>query len=417
MRLVRRDDVRPEAPAASRPAPDPYRVLFPLGVAAALAGLLPWIALALRMQPWWPRGLAPAWPGPAHAALMVQGFELAFVSGFLLTAMPAFTHGPRCSPLELGAVTLAVAAHVALRALDVPAAAWAFLGALVALGVIVARRVRPGEAAPPEEFLLVAAGLALGLAGAALQVLAALEWLPAGAERAGVRCVSLGMLPALVLGLGGLLVPTFSRMRDPLSIVGFARAGDRPRRRAFVIAIAALLVLAVNLEFVRLDAVAGWLRAVAALASTQLAWKLWRLPGRRDRLSWSIWGAGWSMAVGFTAAAIWPVHRVEAWHVAFAGGYALLTLGIGTRVVVSHGGHAMDEESAVLSWFPVGALAAAALVRSLGPVLDPARATLHHALAAALAVVAFGAWLIAAWPRLRRTRPRLVTVERQAPRV
>src|SRR5262245_49576275 len=127
MRLVRRDEVQPEAPATRRPAPDPYRVLFPIGVAAALVGLLPWIALALRVQPWWPRALAPPWPGPAHAALMVQGFELAFVCGFLLTAMPAFTHGPRCTPLELGAVSLAVAAHVTLRALDVPAAAWVFL--------------------------------------------------------------------------------------------------------------------------------------------------------------------------------------------------------------------------------------------------------------------------------------------------
>jgi len=43
MRLVRRDEVQPAPPAAERVAPDPYRVLFPVGVAAALAGLVPWI--------------------------------------------------------------------------------------------------------------------------------------------------------------------------------------------------------------------------------------------------------------------------------------------------------------------------------------------------------------------------------------
>jgi len=223
-----------------------------------------------------------------------------------------------------------------------------------------------------------------------------------------VRCVSLGMLPALVLGLGGLLVPTFARMSDPLTIAGIAKAGERPRRRAFVAVVAGLLVLAVNLDFAGLVQAAAWARALAALASTQLAWKLWRLPGRRDRLSWAIWTAGWGVALGFTGAALWPVHRVEAWHVAFVGGYALLTLGIGTRVVVSHGGHPMSEEAAVLSWVAAVALAAAMLVRALGPVFDPARATLHHAVAAALAVVALLGWFLAAWPRLRRTRPRLV---------
>jgi len=403
MRLVKRDEVQPAPPAAARTAPDPYRVLFPVGIAAAIAGLVPWILVAARVPI--------PYPGPGHAALMVQGFELAFVCGFLLTAMPAFTHGPRCSPAELGTVTALVGAHVVLAALGVPAAAWAFLAALGALGFVVARRVRPGGAAPPEEFLLVGTGMALGLAGAVVQVLAALGRLPEAAVRAGVRCVSLGMLPALVLGLGGLLVPTFARMSDPLTIAGIAKAGERPRRRAFVLTVAGLLVLAVNLDFAGLIPAAAWCRALAALASTQLAWKLWRLPGRRDRLSWAIWTAGWCVALGFTAAAVWPLHRVEAWHVAFAGGYALLTLGIGTRVVVSHGGHAMTEERVVLSWWAVAALAVATLLRALGPVFDPERTTLHQAVAAGLAALALVGWFGAAWPRIRRARPRLLRVE------
>jgi uncharacterized protein involved in response to NO len=406
MRLVRRDEVQPAPPAAVRVAPDPYRVLFPVGIAAALSGLIPWILVAARVPI--------PYPGAAHAALMTQGFELAFVCGFLLTAMPAFTHGPRCSPAELGTVTVLAAGYVVLRALDVPGAAWAFLAALGALGFVLARRVRPGEAAPPEEFLLVGTGVALGLAGAVVEVMVSLGRLPEAAERAGVRCISLGMLPALVLGLGGLLVPTFARMSDPLTIAGIAKAGDRQRRRAFVVTVAALLVLAVNLDFTGFVVPAAWCRALAAIASTQLAWKLWRPPGRRDRLSWSIWSAGWAVTLGFVAAAMWPLHRVEAWHVAFVGGYALLTLGIGTRVVVSHGGHAMSEEGLVLSWWAVAALATAALVRALGPTFDPERTTLHDGTAAALAVLALGGWFLAAWPRLRRTRPKLLTLERKS---
>src|SRR5262245_29614840 len=117
MRLVRREDagsvVQPAPPAIAgpkgAPAPDPYRVLFPIGIAAAIVALVPWILVAVR--------LSIAWPGAMHAALMVQGFELSFVCGFLLTAMPAFTHGPRCSPRELLAVTACVSANVVLTAL------------------------------------------------------------------------------------------------------------------------------------------------------------------------------------------------------------------------------------------------------------------------------------------------------------
>ena len=404
MELVHKVDVQPAPPAGEIRSIEPYRVLFPIGVAAALAGLVPWLAYAASLASRWPRAWPVAWPGRVHAALMVQGFELAFICGFLLTAMPAFTHGPRVTRAELALVSGAVVAFVVLRALELPAAAGAYLAALLALAASVARRVRPGAAAPPEEFLLVATGMALGLAGGVVQALAALGVMPGTAERAGVRCVSLGMMPALVLGLGGLLVPTFAMMRDPLAIAGIARAGDRPRRRAFTLAIAALLVLAVNLEFAGLGTPAAVLRALAALASTQLAWKLWRLPGRRNRLSWAIWSAGWCVALGFTAAALLPLQRVEAWHVAFVGGYALLTLGIATRVVVSHGGHPPADEARVLNGTALGSLALAALVRVFGPAFDPARATLEHLLAAGFGTLAFAAWLAAAWPRIRRPR-------------
>jgi uncharacterized protein involved in response to NO len=408
--LVRKDEVKPQPPAGPRTSPDPYRVLFPLGIAAAMLGLLPWVYYALSLAPWWPTALAPGWPAASHAALLAQGFELAFVCGFLLTAMPAFTHGPRCTGRELAAVTAAVALFIVLRAAGVTAAAWAWLVSLALLAFVVGRRVRPGAAAPPEEFLLVATGLALGLAGGIVQAMAASGWAPPTAERAGVRCVSLGMLPALVLGLGALLVPTFTMMKNPLDIVGVARAGQRPRRRAFTLAIAVLLVAALHAELTGFVTLAGWLRAAAVIASTQLAWKIWRAPGRRDRLSWSLWIAGWCVTVGFTLAALFPIYRIEAWHVAFVGGYALLTLGIGTRVVISHGGHAMTEERAVLTGGVVTALLAALLVRAFGPVADPERLPLHHAVASALALLAFVRWLQGAWPRVRRTRRRTTLV-------
>ena len=71
----------------------------------------------------------------------------------------------------------------------------------------------------------------------------------------------------------------------------------------------------------------------------------------------------------------------------------------------------MSEEATALSWLSVALLVAAALVRSLAPVLDPTRATLHHAVAALLGALALTGWLVAAWPRIRRPRRALLRVE------
>ncbi|HEV2104831.1 MAG TPA: NnrS family protein, partial [Candidatus Eisenbacteria bacterium] len=206
-----RAEVRP-APPAAPVAPEPYRVLFPLGAALAIAGAAPWVANGLGRA---------AWPGPLHAALMVEGFELAFVCGFLLTAMVAFTHGPRAGRGELALAALGLSAFAvatfAGRAALAPAA---FTLTLLVPVVALARRVRVGAAAPPEEFALVGVGLALGLAGGALQTLAALGLAAEPAPRFGLRLVSLGMVLCLVLGLGGLLVPTFMRLSEPLAIPG-----------------------------------------------------------------------------------------------------------------------------------------------------------------------------------------------------
>lgn len=378
---------------------EPYRVLFPAGAAFAILGVLPWVAAALTPVPW---------PGMLHAGLMIQGFELCFVTGFLLTAMPAFTHGAKCRPWELGVATTLAAAYGALHASGLSAAAGAaFALALLFALVSVARRVRFGAAAPPEEFLLVGLGLLLGVAGGVMQTLAALGVWAEPTPRFALRLVSRGMMPAIVLGLGGLLVPTFAMLKDPLAIIGIARAGQRGPRRVFVLAIGVALLAALACEARGLAGTGAWVRAGAGLASTMLAWKLWRPPGRHVRLSWALWASGWCVALGLVAAAVLPAAEITAWHLVFVGGYGLLTLAIATRVVVSHGGHDMADERRVLG---AGLLVAVALALALRLAADGASAGAlqRDALAAGCWALAWGAWLAAAWPRVLRTKRRML---------
>lgn len=221
--------------------------------------------------------------------------------------------------------------------------------------------------------------------------------------RLGLRLVSRGMVLALVLGLGGLLVPTFAMLPDPLRIIGIARAGQRPARRAFVVTVALLVAGALALEAAGHPIIAAWTRLVAGAASLLLAWKLWRLPPRAMLLSWTLWSAGACVLLGLLAAALAPDHEIAAWHIVFVGGYGLLTMSIGTRVVVSHGGHPHTDEGRVLGIGTVAALALAAVVRSGAGEADPGLAP-WLAIAGALWAIAWGLWLAGALPRVWRTK-------------
>lgn len=387
--------VRPKAPAAPGGI-EPYRVLFPIGALCGIAGAAVWIAQAFG---------AP-WPGMLHASLMIQGFELCFVTGFLLTAMPSFTHGDKCTPIELGATVAAALGFVALHSAGIEGPAQlCFTAALLVTAIAILRRVRFDGAAPPEEFLLAGVGLLLGVAGGLHQASAAFGWIAEPQPRFGVRLVSRGMVLAVVLGLGGLLVPTFAMVKDPLRIVGVARAGVRGPRRVFVLALAALIAGAFVADTSDQHALAAWMRAAAALASTQLAWKSWSRPGRRDPLTTALWGSGWMIVLGVVGAALFPAHEIAAWHVTFIGGFGMLTMAIGTRVTVTHGGHPAGEEGKVLGWAGLALLGAAVALRLAGGEVDPLQS---HALAGAAAawILAWALWLSGALPRALRTAKR-----------
>jgi uncharacterized protein involved in response to NO len=389
--------VGPSAPAPESPLRvamgEPYRFFFPLGVVFALYGTLPWTLFALGRSPY---------PGLLHRSSMIQGFELSFVAGFLLTAIPAFTHAGKCRPWELVTALALMLGFVAAAA----AGAWAFAHAattllLLHLALAAARRIRGAKLAPPEEFAFVGLGLVLGIAGGVLQTGTALGAWQEPAPFFGARLLSLGTVLSLVLGLGGLLVPAFAGIRDPLVIPGIAGPHERPGRRRLYGVLAALLLLAFAAEAIGEPRLGAITRAIPATVLGLLVWKLHRRPGRAGRFPWLLWSSGWLVLAGLWGAALLPERfTVAALHLTFIGGFGLLTLGIATRVVVGHGRYPMSDEERVLSWAVVGAAALAVAVRFAGEPLG--QRFLWLGAAALLWTVAWLGWAAGAFPRILR---------------
>lgn len=381
------------AGAAPSPPPDPYRLLFPMGVAYGIAGAALWPLDALGVIPY---------PATLHWTLMAQGFQHCFILGFLLTAMPSFMHAEHCRRGELAFGVTAMAAFGVSVFAGWAAAAQACYLATLALVVFMAfRRRRQGAASPPVEFSLVAFGIALGAAGAILIGGSALGLLAEPSPRLGIRLVWMGMILSAVLGVGGLLVPTFSSMREPLEIPGIARPHERKPRRILYGLVAALLLASLALEASGRPALGAILRAGTAGAVLLLVWKLVRLPGRADLLSYAIWGAGWMIFAGLWLTALLPSRPLLGAHFVLIGGFGLLTAGIGTRVVVRHGGFPLAEEGAVLRNAVAWLLGAALLCRASGEIWFAARPALLAASALAW-ITAWTVWAAGAFPRVLR---------------
>lgn len=117
-----------------------------------------------------------------------------------------------------------------------------------------------------------------------------------------------------------------------------------------------------------------------------------------------MWGAGWLVVLGLWLAALFPAHAVTFHHLVFIGGYGLLTLAIGTRVVVGHGRHPVTDEGRVLSALVVAGVVVALALRVAHDWLPPAAQAGVLAASAASWIVAWLAWAVPAGVRIAVVR-------------
>ena len=372
---------------------DPYRIFFPLGVLLGTAGVSIWLLYWL--------GLTAGYSGRAHAFVQIEGFLYSFIAGFLLTAIPRFTGTTvpsRATQCVLAAMVLATAVAFELQAFA--AGHTLFLLAHATVIALAVQRVRRRRSAPPEGFALVGIGMLGGLVAAVINVAVALGAMPVEWDMLGRRLLTEGMVLLLVLGVGGFLGPRlmgFAPLPEPPR-VAIATAVRRPPplfagRKAAVYASAGLVIaLSVVLEYgLKMPAMA-FARAAVATGSILATIKPWLPPAVRTTLAWCVWSAHWLVMAGLWLAAVAPAYRVDLLHIVFMGGFTLLILAVGTRVTLSHGGHALSAERR--SWpLRIGiATGLFALLARIGAAFAPEHFFAHLGIAALAWIVGMLLW-------------------------
>jgi len=361
---------------------DPYRIFFPLGILMGVAGVAMWPLYYWNVIGWY--------NGRSHAFVQTDCFLYAFIVGFLWTAIPRFTGAAGPGRLiQYVVAALIVGQGIAFDLRQFPIGHALFIVSHTIVIAVAARCFIQRQHPPPETFVLVGLGLVAGWIAALVNAGIAIEWIRPQLDLMGRRLMTEGMVLLLVLGVGGFLGPrllgfaALPNFQNIGTLVGPAKMSRWMTLRRPLYGLAGVsLLLSVILEYAGGLPALAWLRAGIITTLVLLTIRPYRRPLTRTTLSFCVWTAFWLLIAASWLVVVTPKYRIDLMHIMFMGGFTLLVLAVGTRVVLSHGGHDLSQERR--SWpLRVGLVTVltAMLVR-LGAPLAPSSYYSHLAWAA-----------------------------------
>jgi len=372
---------------------EPYRLLFPLGLALAWAGVGHWLLHAV--------GILENYRPVFHAMTQIQGFLMCFATGFLFTMIPRRTGS---APPEYWQMLVAIGAPVVTATAAwnqhwlIAQSAWLVL-AFTLIGFAVARFTSASaKRRPPNSFVWIPAALLMGITGSLMAgAYGALGMQYLWLHTLGLGLITQGMFTAFVLGVGGLAIPLMTRGEPPAD--GEATTHD-VIVRALHVAAAALLVAGFVVEARGWPSSGRLLRALVVLAELLFGIRLWRmptLPGWNRRL---IWASAWMLPLGFFVAAAFPGQYKAGLHIAFLGGFALMALSVSTQVVLGHGDYRAQMDGRPWQVAAIAVLVALAMAARVLVDFDRAHFFIWLGLAAGLFLAASCVWVAFLVPKL-----------------
>lgn len=373
---------------------DPFRLFFPLGALLAFEGVIPWVSQYFTHA---------SYPRDLHRMLMINGFLLSFVTGFLMTAIPRFTDSRHANVREIGAAALflLLAATGALLHSPTMNSICAALE-LVALMTFAARRFLTKKSNPPYTFIFIGIGLSLWLFSNL--VLGLNNVFSPNIRLIADDLFSNGAIMSLLLGVGGRLIP---------GILGWQTIVSDQRQQ-----------YETNQPYLKLIPTSIWIAALVFLASYFLRpvlplklcfemrfavvlffavryWNIQKFPASRSYLTWSVWLACWCLLYGYLLAALWINAYVHALHLLFVGGFSLLTLLISMRVSFAHSPAGTTVEKTSPGILVVAVLILLAAITRVTAILVPQIYLTHLGYAAMIWILGLLLWTYTIYKKLK----------------
>jgi len=311
---------------------EPFRIFFPAGVLAGIAGVALW--------PLHFTNVLELYPGLSHARIMACGLFGAFIFGFLGTAMPRMLSAKPLQAFQVLPLALLHAAMViAFACGKIVIGDALFLLMLATFMSLMIARARHRKDTPPPGFILVGLSFLSVAAGTVLAVLQHFRELDASWVTLQRLLSYQGFVLLPILGIGPFILPRlfgmqsqhdFPEMRIPVAAWW--------RKAALAFMAGALVIGSFFVEASGWYRVAHWIRFGAALGYILLEMPFHRAPAT-NALGISVRIAFAGIVAGFLAVALFPAYRVGLLHLTLVGGFAVITFVVATRVVFGHSGN------------------------------------------------------------------------------
>ena len=376
---------------------EPFRLLFPVGLAIGITGVLLW-----PLHIW---NITTIYPGVSHARIMIEGFLGSFVAGFLGTAMPRLLGAPNIKTGETIAIAAGLVATTWLHA-----SGRVFWGDQMFLFTLLALVYRPWHAGgraqrhSPAGIHARRPGHRLGARrGDAFSGERACAHGTARLGRAARAVAALPGIPAAA-GHGHQRVPAAPVFR-PAKPPELRRVPDTATR------LVAQSPVCPGLR----DGGAGELRAggfrriqagYALRALAFLVYSLRELPVHRAGIGGGTLALGARLALlsppaGFALIVWQPAFSLSFLHVVYITGFSMLTLVVASRVVLGHSGQAKLFTAPLRSVLAMISLITLAMLTRVTADWLPDIRLSHYAYASISWILGSLIWAIAILPSVR----------------
>lgn len=359
-------------------------MFFALGAIWSIIGVLLWPLFYL--------GWLSYHPLYSHARIMIEGFGGAFVIGFLGTAGPRMSSAPKLKPIEL---LLLICLHTGAAVLhlrgDHRTGDFIFAVLLVSLlAALLVRVLRFAKEPPPPQMLLALAGLCMGIIGSVMFVMAPYLTDPRVYRLASLSLYQGFLLPP-VLGIGSFIFPRI--LGGSFGEPGTERESQIKRLRTLLAIV--LLIISFIIDAYVSSMIGGLLRASICLIYLLMEVS-WSKRAEQGTLAGAlkiscILGLAGLVLASFVS----PWQRIAVEHLLYIGGFGLLMLIVGSRVLFGHSGRL--AEFSKRSWMAriIVGLAILACITRVVPAFAPRVTISHHQYAAITWAVMMSIWL--AW--------------------
>lgn len=312
---------------------EPYRLFFPLGIFYGIWGVLGWVSYFLN--------LTPIFPIQAHFHIMTYGFMLAFIIGFIMTAVPNQTRSYPALPYEMFMILGLFIVNTFIS--DKPHMLYASTTLIfIIINLFIQDRYRHRRADVDSFFQFIRIGFAIGLVHSFLSLIHSLWPIPYVSTYFLKLLFYDGFVLFIVFGIGATLIPNmFGYKQSNVFVVqGIQKSSISRSQKAIILAL--LISFIVDLFMMQMFTKIVRFFILALLFNHRL--KIYQLPPVRTSFTISVWASVWMTLIGYGLSALFPMYYIHALHVMLIGGFGLMILMIASRVTLAHGNYGFSLE-------------------------------------------------------------------------